>query len=147
MGGCVDLTIRTVIVTQKYFILGGCCGPGMRTTVTGLVVVGLSSRLVFCFLRYVCITVSHVCAATGTCPCFREYFSLEGCGGPEGYNIFSYCTAVIVVRVYFTLGEFLGVRMSNAICVGVVTPLSLELAQWYCWEGLFSMMAFSRAHH
>ena len=38
------------------------------------------------------------------------------------------------------------VVISNAICGGVVTPLSLELAQWYCCEGLFSMMAFSRAH-
>ena len=39
------------------------------------------------------------------------------------------------------------VIMSNAICGGVVTPLSLEMPQWYYWEGLFSMMAFSRAHH
>ena len=39
------------------------------------------------------------------------------------------------------------VVMSNAIGGGVVTPVSLELALWYCWEGLFSMMAFSRAHH
>ena len=37
--------------------------------------------------------------------------------------------------------------MSDAICGGVVTPLSLKMAQWYIWKGLFSMMAFSRAHH
>ena len=37
--------------------------------------------------------------------------------------------------------------MSNAFGGGVVTPLSLELAQWYCWEGLFRLVAFSRAHH
>ena len=39
------------------------------------------------------------------------------------------------------------VRMSNAICGGVVTPRSLELVQWYCWEGLFRLVAFSRAYH
>ena len=39
------------------------------------------------------------------------------------------------------------VRTSNAICGGVVIPLSLELVQWYSWEGFFSMMAFSRVHH
>ena len=37
--------------------------------------------------------------------------------------------------------------MSNAFGGGVVTPMSLELAQWYCWEGLFRLVAFSRAHH
>ena len=52
-----------------------------------------------------------------------------------------------MIREYFTLGGCFGVNMSNAICVGVVTPLSMELAQWHCWEGLFSMIAFSRAHH
>ena len=57
------------------------------------------------------------------------------------YNIFGYCT------VYFTLGGCIGLGMSNNIGGGVVTPLSLELAQWYIWEGLFRMMAFSRAHH
>ena len=80
-------------------------------------------------------------------PCFREYFSLGGCIGLRRYNIFGYCTAVIVVRFYFILGWCVDVRMSNAICGGVVIPLSLELAQWYCGEVLFSMMAFSRAHH
>ena len=35
--------------------------------------------------------------------------------------------------------------MSNAFGGGVVTPMSLELAQWYCWEGLFRLVAFSRA--
>ena len=57
------------------------------------------------------------------------------------YNIFGYCT------VYFTLGGYFGLEMSNAFGGGVVTPLSLELAQWYCWEGLFRLVAFSRAHH
>ena len=37
--------------------------------------------------------------------------------------------------------------MSNVFGGGVVTPMSLELAQWYCWEGLFRLVAFSRAHH
>ena len=83
----------------------------------------------------------HVFAGTGTCPCFREYFSLRGRIGLGRYDIFGYCS------VYFTLGGCVDVEMSDAICGGVVTPLSLELAQWYCWEGLFSMMAFSRAHH
>ena len=91
--------------------------------------------------------MSHVFAGTGTCSCFREYFYLGGCTGPGSYNIFIYCTAVIVIREYFTLGGCISVGMSNAVCGGVVTPLSLELAQWHCWEGLFSMMAFSRAHH
>ena len=54
---------------------------------------------------------------------------------------------VIVIRDYFSLGGCISVKMSSAICSGVVTLLSLELAQWHCWEGLFSMMAFSRAHH
>ena len=48
LGGCVGLTIRTVIVnvivTGKYFTLGGCCGPGSTTAVTGLPVLRLSSR-------------------------------------------------------------------------------------------------------
>ena len=57
------------------------------------------------------------------------------------YNIFGYCT------VYFTLGGCFVLVMSNAFGGGVVTPLSLELAQWYCWEGLFRLVAFSRAHH
>ena len=39
------------------------------------------------------------------------------------------------------------VVMSNANSGGVVTPVSLELAQWYCWKGLFRLVAFSRAHH
>ena len=38
-------------------------------------------------------------------------------------------------------------RVSNVIGSGAVTPLSLELAQWYCWEGLFRLVVFSRAHH
>ena len=75
------------------------------------------------------------------CPCFREYFSLGECAGLIRYNIFSYCS------IYYTLGGCMDVGMSNAICGDVVTPLSLELAQWYSWEGFFSMMAFSRAHH
>ena len=54
---------------------------------------------------------------------------------------FGYCT------VYFTLGGCFGLGMSNVIGDGVITPLSLELAQWYCWEGLFRLVAFSRAHH
>ena len=29
--------------------------------------------------------------------------------------------------------------MSNVFGGGVVTPMSLELAQWYCWEGLFRL--------
>ena len=60
--------------------------------------------------------------------CFRENFSLGGCTSPGSYNIFIYCTAVIMIREYFTVGGCLGVRMSNAICSGVVTPLGLELA-------------------
>ena len=47
---------------------------------------------------------------------------------------------------HFGRGCF-GLGMSNAFGGGVVTPLSLELAQWYCWEGLFRLVAFSRAHH
>ena len=81
---------------------------------------------------YVCITVSHIFAGTGTCPCFREYFSLGGCTGPGIYNIFIYCTTVIVIREYFTLGGCLGVRMSNAICGGVVTTLGLEFVIPQC---------------
>ena len=57
------------------------------------------------------------------------------------YNIFGYFT------VYFTLGGCFSLGMSNAFGGGVVTPLSLELAQWYCWEGLFRLVTFSRAHH
>ena len=56
-------------------------------------------------------------------------------------NIFGYCT------VYFTLGGCFVLGMSNVFGGGVVTPMSLELAQWYCWEGLFRLVAFSRAHH
>ena len=99
-----------------HFTLGGCCGPGSTTTVTGLPMLRLSSS-----------------------PCFREYFSLGGCAGLGSYNIFSYCT------VYFTLVGCIGLGMSK----GVMTPppMSLELAQWYCWEGLFRLAAFSRAHH
>ena len=141
--GCVGLTIRGIIITRKYFTLG----LGRATIVTGLLILGFSSHLVWSFLRYVSITVRHIFAGTGTCPCFREYFSLGGCISLERYNIFGYCTTVIIERFYFTLGGCLDVRMSNAICGGVVTPLSFKLVQWYCWEGLFSMMAFSRAHH
>ena len=87
----------------------------------------------------------HHCEArrTSTCtsPCLREYFSLGGCAGLVSYNIFGYCT------VNFNLGWCVGVVMSNVIGGGVVTPLSLELAQWYCWEGLFRLVAFTRAHH
>ena len=32
--------------------------------------------------------------------------------------------------------------MSNVFGGGVVTPMSLELAQWYCWEGLFRLVCF-----
>ena len=78
--------------------------------------VGFSSCLVWSFLRHVCITVSHIFTGTGTCPCFGEYFSLGGCGGPGSYNIFIYYTAVIVIRESFTLGGCLDVGMSNAIC-------------------------------
>ena len=92
------------------------------------------------FLSYVCITVGNVFTGAGTCPCLREYFSLGGCVGLGSYNIFGYCT------VYFTLGRCISLAMSNAIGGGVVIPLSLELAQWYCWEGLFRLMAFSMAH-
>ena len=70
--------------------------------------------------------MSHVLTGAGTGPCLREYFSLGGCVGLGSYNIFSYCT------VYFTLGGCIGLEMSNVIGGGVVTPLSLELAQWYC---------------
>ena len=90
--------------------------------------------------------MSHIFAGTGTCP-FQRLFFFGRMYCPGSYNIFVYFTAVIVIREYFTLGGCLGVGMSNAICGGVVTPLSLKLAEWYCWEGLFSMMAFSRAHH
>ena len=47
----------------------------------------------------------------------------------------------------FHFGRVYCLGMSNAFGGGVVTPLSLELAQWYCWEGLFRLVAFSRAHH
>ena len=127
LGGCVGIEIRIVIVTQKYFTLGGCCGPGSRTIVTGLLMVGFSSHLMWMFLRHVSIAVRHVFAWIGNCPCFREYFSLGRCSGPGRYNIFGYCTAAIVIRVYFTLGGCLHVGMSNTICGGVVTSLSLEL--------------------
>ena len=52
-------------------------------------------------------------------------------------------------RLLYWLFHFgcISLGMSNVIGGGVVTPLSLELAQWYIWEGLFRMMAFSRAHH
>ena len=93
------------------------------------------------FLRYVSIAVRHVLTGAGTSPCFREYFSLGGCAGLGSYNIFGYCT------VYFTLGGCISLGMSNAIGGGVVTPLSLELAQWYIWEGPFRLVAFTRAHH
>ena len=46
-----------------------------------------------------------------------------------------------------TLGGCFRLEMSNAFGGGVVTPMSLELAQWYCWEGLFRLVAFFRAHH
>ena len=145
MGGCVGLAIRTVIVnvivTRKYFTLGGCFGLGSTTAVTGLPVLGLGSRALWQFLRYVSITVRHVIAGTCTSPCLREYFSLGGCAGLVSYNIFGYCT------VYFTLGGCIGVVMINVIGGVIVTPLSLQLAQWYCWEGLFRLVAFSRAHH
>ena len=141
MGGCVGFAIRIVIVTGKYFTLGGCCGLGRATAVTGLRVLGLDSHALWMFLRYASITVRHIFTETGTCPCFREYFSLGGCTGLVSYEMFSYC------RVYFTLGGCMYVIISNVICGGVVTPLSLELAQWYCWEGLFRLVAFSRAHH
>ena len=147
LGGCVGAEIRSVIVTRKYFTLGGCCGPGMRTAIAGLLLVGFSSHLVWSFPRCVSITMNHIFAGTGTFSNFREYFSLRGCTGPESYNIFVYCTTVIVIREYFTLGECISVGMSNAICGGVVTPLSLELAQRHCWEVLFRLMALSRAHH
>ena len=92
------------------------------------------------FLRCVSITVSHILTGAGTSPCLGEYFSLGGCVGLGSYNIFynifSYFT------VYFTLGGCFGLGMSNAFGGGVVTPLSLELAQWYCWEGLFRLVAF-----
>ena len=86
-------------------------------------------------------SLRHVLTGAGTSPCLREYFSLGLCAGLGSYNIFNYCT------VYFTLGGCIGLGMSNVIGGGVITPLSLELAQWYIWEGLFRMMAFSRAHH
>ena len=91
--------------------------------------------------------MSHIFAGTGTCLSFREYFSLGGCGGPVSYKIFVCCTAVIVIQDYFHLGGCLVIRISNVICGDVVTHLSLELDQWYCWKGLFSMKSFSRAHH
>ena len=147
LGRYAGTEIRLVIVTRKYFTLGGCCGPGMRTAVTGLLLVRFSFCLVWSFLRHVSIAVSQVFTRTGTCSCFREYFSLGGCTGLGSYNIFVYCTAVIVIREYVTLWGCIGVRMSNAICGGIVTPLSLELAQCHCWEGLFSMMVFSKAHN
>ena len=137
LGGCAGTEIRLVIVTGKYFTLEGCCGPEIRTAVSGLLIDGFSSCLVCDFLRHVSITVSHVITGACTCPCFREYFSLGGCTGPGSYNSLVYCTAVIVIREYFTLGSCIGVKMSNTICGGTVTPLSLELAHWYCWEGLF----------
>ena len=40
---------------------------------------------------------------------------------------FIYCTGVIVIREYFTLGGCIGVGMSNAICGGVVTPFELGI--------------------
>ena len=63
---------------------------------------------------------------------FQRIFLFGRITGPGSYNIFIYCTAVIVIRESFTLGGCLGVGMSNVIGGGVVTPLSLELAQWYC---------------
>ena len=93
------------------------------------------------FLRYVSITVGYVPAEGGTSPCLREYFSLGGCAGLGSYNIFGSCT------VYFTLGGCISLGISNAFGGGVVTPLSLELAKRYCWEGLFRLVAFSKAHH
>ena len=71
----------------------------------------------------------------------QKIFLLGGCAGLVSYNIFCYCT------VYFTLEGCMYVVMSNAFGDGVVIPLSLELAQWYCWKGLFRSVAFSRAHH
>ena len=54
-------------------------------------------------------------------------FSLGGCVSLGSYNIFynifGYCI------VYFTLGGCFVLEMSNAFGGGVVTPLSLELAQ------------------
>ena len=90
---------------------------------------GLSSCEVCSILRYVYITVRHVFTGTCTCPCFREYFSLEECAGVMRYNIFGYS------RVYFTLGGCMDVRMSNVICGGISTPLSLELAQMVLMGG------------
>ena len=140
LGGCIGLAIRTVIVivivTGKYFTLGGCCGLGITTAVTGFLVVRLSSRALWMFLRYASIPVRHIFTGTCTSPCFREYFSLGGCAGLVSYNIFGY------FRVYFTLGGCTYVVMSNAICGGVVTLVSLELAQWYCREGLFRLVLF-----
>ena len=68
----------------------------------------------------------RVCQS-GKLQCFLQYFQL--------------------FTVYFTLGGCFVLEMSNAFGGGVVTPLSLELAQWYCWEGLFRLVAFSGAHH
>ena len=142
MGLAIRIVIVNVIVTGKYFTLGGCCST---TALTGLLIVCLGPRVLWMFLSYVSITVSHILAGAGTSPCLREYFSLGGCVGLESYNIFynifSYCT------VYFTLGGCISLGMSNAFGGGIVTPLSLELAQWYCWEGLFRLVAFSMAHH
>ena len=98
--------------------------------------VRLSSRALLMFLRYASIPVRHIFTGTCTSPCFREYFSLGGCAGLVSYNIFGY------FRVYFTLGGCTYVIMSNAICGGVVTLVSLELARWYCWEGLFRLVLF-----
>ena len=97
-------------------------------------------------IEFLCaVDVPQVCLHhCETHPCWSWYqsqFSLGGCAGPGSYNIFSYCT------VYFTLGGCIGLGMSNVIGGGVITPLSLELAQWYISEGLFRMMALSRAHH
>ena len=77
---------------------------------------------------------------------FQRNFSLGGCIGTETV-ICNVIVAVIVrVRKYFTFGGCLGVTMSNAWCTGTVAFLSLELAQWSVWEGLFRLVAFSSAH-
>ena len=80
--------MRTVIVTGKYFTLGGWCGPGIRTAVAGLLFIGFTSCLVWGFLRHVSIIVSHNVTRACACPCFREYFSLRGCCSPGSYQYF-----------------------------------------------------------
>ena len=58
------------------------------------------------------------------------------------YHNNGYCTVYFVylqIERIFHFGRVFGVRRCNAMFAGTVAFLSLRLAQWYIWEGLFSL--------